>query len=356
MNEIKIQWHPGFVAAINLELAENRDDLIYEKEYNLNTKPLEIDLLVIKKDKDVQISNEIGRMFRGHNILEYRSPEDRMDIDSFYKAGAYASLYKAYGETVDERKAEDITVSLVREAKPDGLFRYFREHKVEVSNPYPGIYYVLDGVLFFTQVIVTRELDEENHGWLKFLSDKLKKQEMEALLKRTRSLSGKLDRELADAVLEVSVKANREIVEELKGDEAMCQALLEIMEPEIKQIVRQATEKERREREREKEEAVRQMEREKEEAVRQMEREKEETVRQMEREKEETVRQMEREKEEAVRQMKQEKEESEKKSQKEAEESAIKMIKMKKFTIKEIAECVPRLSMDEIQKIATEQA
>lgn len=53
MNEIKIQWHPGFVAAINLELAENRDDLIYEKEYNLNTKPLEIDLLVIKKDKDV---------------------------------------------------------------------------------------------------------------------------------------------------------------------------------------------------------------------------------------------------------------------------------------------------------------
>ena len=305
MNEIKIQWHPGFVAAINLELAENRDDLIYEKEYNLNTKPLEIDLLVIKKDKDIQISNEIGRMFKGNNILEYRSPEDRMDIDSFYKAGAYASLYKAYGETVDERKADDITVSLVREAKPDGLFRYFREHKVEVSNPYPGIYYVLDGVLFFTQVIVTRELNGKSHGWLKSLSDKLKKQEMEALLKRARSLSGKLDRELADAVLEVSVKANREIVEELKGDEAMCQALLEIMEPEISQIVRQVTERERRE----KEEAVRQMEREKEEAAK-----------------------------------------------KEAEESAIKMIKMKKFTIKEIAECVPRLSMDEIRKFAAEQA
>ncbi len=31
---------------------------------------------------------------------------------------------------------------------------------------------------------------------------------------------------------------NQEIVEELKGDEAMCQALLEIMEPEISQIVR----------------------------------------------------------------------------------------------------------------------
>ncbi len=290
MNEIKIQWHPGFVAAINLELAENRDDLIYEKEYNLNTKPLEIDLLVIKKDKDVQIANEIGRMFKGHNILEYRSPEDRMDIDSFYKAGAYASLYKAYGETVDERKADDITVSLVREAKPDGLFRYFREHKVEVSNPYPGIYYVLDGVLFFTQVIVTRELNGKNHGWLKSLSDKLKKQEMEALLKRARSLSGKLERELADAVLEVSVKANREIVEELKGDEAMCQALLEIMEPEINKIVGLA------------------------------------------------------------------KEEADQKAKKEAEETAAKLIQSQKFSFEEIHQCVPRLSIEDIQKIAAKLA
>ena len=239
MNEVKIQWHPGFVAAINLELSENRDDLIYEKEYNLNTKPLEIDLLVIKKDRDVRITNEIGRIFQGHNILD------------FYKAGAYASLYKAYGETLDERKAEDITVSLVREARPNGLFRYLKEHGMRTSNPYPGIYYVLDGVLFSTQVIVTGELDGESHGWLKSLSARLKKQEMEALLKRAHSLSGKLERELADAVLEVSVKANRGIVEELKGDEAMCQALLEIMEPEIAQIVRQATEKERREKEEE---------------------------------------------------------------------------------------------------------
>ncbi len=256
MNEVKIQWHPGFVAAINLELAENREDLIYEKEYNLNTKPLEIDFLVIKKNREVQITNEIGRMFRGHNILEYRSPEDHLDIDSFYKAGAYASLYKAYGERLDERKAEDITVSLVREAKPNGLFRYFKEHGRKISNPYPGIYYVLDGVLFSTQIIVTGELDGRSHGWLKSLSDHLKKQEMEALLKRARSLSGKLDRELADAVLEVSVKANREIVKELKGDEAMCQALLEIMEPEINQIVRQAREEAIRQAKKEAEESA----------------------------------------------------------------------------------------------------
>ena len=49
------------------------------------------------------------------------------------------------------------------------------------------------------------------------------------------------DRELADSVLEVSVRANMRVVEELRGDENMCQALLEIMEPEIKGIVDAAT-------------------------------------------------------------------------------------------------------------------
>ena len=83
MEETKVQWHPGFVAAMNLELAEDRDSLIFEKEYNLNTKPLEIDLLVIKKEASVRIENEIGILFRGHNIMEYKSPDDALDIDAF---------------------------------------------------------------------------------------------------------------------------------------------------------------------------------------------------------------------------------------------------------------------------------
>ena len=118
MNDKIIQWHPAFVAAMDLELNENRKDLEYNKEYNLNTKPLEVDLLVIKKNKKSQIVNEIGKLFRGNNIIEYKSPEDSLDIDMFYKVGAYASLYKSYGKTVDERKADDITVSIFREMKP----------------------------------------------------------------------------------------------------------------------------------------------------------------------------------------------------------------------------------------------
>lgn len=188
--------------------------------------------------------NEIGKLFRGHNIMEYKSPEDGLNIDTFYKPGAYASLYKSYGETVDKRTADDITVSIVRQSRPAGLFGYFEKHGIRVTNPFHGIYYVLDAVLFPTQIVVTRELDKKEHTWLTALSEGMEKQDMRALLERIDTLTQKIDRELADSVLEVSIRANRKIVEELRGDGNMCQALLEIMEPEIMKIkeeVRQET-------------------------------------------------------------------------------------------------------------------
>ena len=233
MKDKKIQWHPGFVAAMNLEFAQDRTGLIFEKEYNLNTKPLEVDLLVIKKEASMKITNEIGNLFKGHNIMEYKSPEDGLDIDAFYKAGAYAGLYKSYGDTSDAIKADDVTVSLVREVKPKGLFRYFREHNYMVSNPYHGIYYVEGAVLFPTQIIVTGELDEAAHVWLGALSERMEKQGMVRLLESVGRLSEKADKEFADSVLEVSIGANRNVIEELMGDDNMCQALMEIMEPQL---------------------------------------------------------------------------------------------------------------------------
>lgn len=243
MGDVRIQWHPGFVAAVDLELAANRDDLEYQSEHNLNVKPLEIDLLVIKKDPGAQLENEIGKLFLGHNIMEYKSPRDHLSVDDFYKAQAYATLYKSYGREVDERRADDITVSLVREAKPVKLLRYLKRHKQRVDNPCPGIYYVLDGVLFPTQIVVTGELRGECHAWLKALSERMGQEEMQELLERWQSLTEGYDRELADAVVEVSVNANWEMAERITGGSGMCKALMDLMEPEINKVVEAAVSK-----------------------------------------------------------------------------------------------------------------
>ena len=241
MKDTNTQWHPGFIGAMDLEFKEDRGRLIFEKEHNLNTRPLQIDLLIIRKDGESgNLSNEIGEIFRKFNIIEFKSPEQHLDVDVFYKTESYAGLYKSYGIAVDERKAADITVSIVRETKPEGLFRYFREHGVPVRNPHPGIYYILGEVLFPTQIIVVRELDKGQHSWLRFLSGSVEEEDMRMFLAEVRCLEDKLDRESADSVLEVCLRENRELIEKLIGDDSMSEALLEIMEPKIIEIRRQA--------------------------------------------------------------------------------------------------------------------
>ncbi len=240
MEDTKIQWHPGFVAAMDMEFKEDREKLELESEHNLNKKPLEIDLLVIKKEKDSEIHNEIGRIFRGHNIMEYKSPKDQLDIDTFYKVSGYASLYKSYGKTVDGIKAEDVTISLLREAKPRELFNYFKKHNVEVGMPYNGIYYIQGLSPFPAQVVVIKELGQEGHMWIKALTDKMKKTDLENLIEKSGELCDEYDRKLVESILEVTLNANIGLIEELRGDTKMGEMMLKIMQPVILEIEKKA--------------------------------------------------------------------------------------------------------------------
>ena len=56
---------------------------------------------------------------------------------------------------------------------------------------------------------------------------------MVRLIESAEKLTGKAEREFADSVLEVSIGANRQVIEEIMGDGRMCQTLLEIMEPHL---------------------------------------------------------------------------------------------------------------------------
>ena len=62
--ENDIQWHLGFCAAMELELREYADKLEFHREYPLSRKPLLIDLLVVEKTEDFEITNDIGQIFQ----------------------------------------------------------------------------------------------------------------------------------------------------------------------------------------------------------------------------------------------------------------------------------------------------
>lgn len=44
-----IQWHPTFFADVQVELRKESEKLSFQSEYQLSKKPMEIDVLIIKK-------------------------------------------------------------------------------------------------------------------------------------------------------------------------------------------------------------------------------------------------------------------------------------------------------------------
>ena len=245
--ELKTQWHPAFVSAMKLELMEDAEYLDYTSEYNLNTKPLEMDLLIVKKEKDVEIKNEIGKIFRRHNIIEYKSPNDYMNLNTYMKVISYACLYKAYETHVDEIGLDEITITMVREKKPVKLLRWFEKNGYQIKEVFAGIYYVTKENYFMTQIIASKELSKDNQKWLTLLSKDLDKSDVKRTVAQIGALTEENERIHVDSVLQVAMKENKKVFGQLKEEEKMCQALREFFEPEMKEAVKGAEENKRKE-------------------------------------------------------------------------------------------------------------
>ena len=230
----KLQWHPAFCAATELELRQDLDVLELIPEYNLSKKPLQIDLVIIKKmDWKRTLQNEIGHIMRGHNILEYKGPGDELTIDSFLKVIGYASLYKAQGIAVNKIPASEVTVSFFRNAYPKALFQELKKEGYILKKMYPGIYYVRGKVPFPVQVVVTSQLERKAHCSLRVLTTQVEMQDAELFLEQIHYLESKNERSNIDSVLQVSVNANKQVYSLLRRQNEMCEALRELMKDEI---------------------------------------------------------------------------------------------------------------------------
>lgn len=118
----KIQWHPAFYSALRLEFKGDKESLSFYDEFQLTGKPLQIDCAVIRVKQGCRIKNEIGHIFRKHNLFEYKSPRDNLSIDTFYKTIAYAYLYRVLPGHVNEIPVDEITITMVRDREPVKLF------------------------------------------------------------------------------------------------------------------------------------------------------------------------------------------------------------------------------------------
>ena len=228
-NDDKIQWHPAFDAALQIELEAEAEYLEFEPEHLLSKKPMQIDVLV-KNEKDVKIQKNIGRIFRQYNIIEYKSPDDRLNIDDFYKTYGYACLYKSETGAIDEIPATELTITFVCYNYPlKMLQRLEHDKKLIIENIENGIYYLI-GDSIPIQLIIIPKLSKESNYWLNNLRNDLKSGgEIRNFIEQYgKKKNSKLYQALADTIMRANWK-------ELKEERKMCEALRELFADDLRE-------------------------------------------------------------------------------------------------------------------------
>lgn len=244
--EKHLQWHQAFYAGIQIELENEADCLTFENEHHLGTQPKRIDVLVIKKENSRPILKNIGKIFRKHNIIEYKSPKDYLSINDYYLVYGYACLYKSDEPHQDSISIEDITITLVSHRYPQKLIEHLKKvHQYEVQSVESGIYYIKGDILPI-QLLVTRELTNEQNLWLHNLTNDI--QDSTVVDNLISEYEKHQKSSLYSSVMDIIVHANLDAFKEVG---LMCEALnelaLEIFGDKIRKELRAEILKEQKE-------------------------------------------------------------------------------------------------------------
>jgi hypothetical protein len=158
--------------------------------------------LIIKKKKDAVIKKNIAQIFRQFNVVEYKSPGDRVTIENYHKTQCYSRLYASLNK-VD---INEMSVTIVATRRPRKLLSFLRK-QYAVKNVQDGIY-IVEGDTSATQILVSEELPKEDNFWLSSLRNDLTEDQIDNVLAAADGREG------VDAYLYAIVEANAETMGE----------------------------------------------------------------------------------------------------------------------------------------------
>ena len=221
----RLQWHPAFYAGIQIELAEDASNLIFENEHQLGTRPKQIDILITKKDPSLPVHSDLGKIFQKYNIIEYKSPTDNQNIDDFYKAYGYACFYKADTGHVDEINVEELTLTFICHNYPRKMLHHLEQKwNCKIIQVEQGIYHILGNVISM-QLILTSKLSAENHLWLKSLTNPI--DSSGNFNKLMDEYEQNKESGLYQAAMDLIIRTNPQL---FTGGNHMCLAIIELAE------------------------------------------------------------------------------------------------------------------------------
>ena len=230
MEKTKLQWHPAFGAALRITFQDEMQYLEMHEEYLLSKKPLQMDVLIIKKLQDVQIKKTIGRIFRKHNIIEYKSPDDSLSVNDFYKVYGYACIYQSNTDRIKEIDPEDMTLTFVCSHYPREFLKHLERVRGMCTEYQGGGIYYLKGDPIPMQLLIAPRMSDEENYWIKSMRTDLRAgEEIRKLMREYEKHRKSKD---YTAVMNLITRANWE---QMEVEKKMCDALNELFAEELKE-------------------------------------------------------------------------------------------------------------------------
>ena len=232
-------WHAWFYALLRITFHKYPTvDVL--REVMLGVQAPRADFIIIVDDQKLNLGLKIFSFFKKHDILEFKSPDDELNMFTLWKGVGYVSFYlndvKEKGKDID---MSEITLSFFRESKPVKLFEQLG--KCIEKGPADGIYYIKNWeVNIPIQIVVTKELKGEEYAGFRAISKKPKEEDVLAFMKEHGN-----DKEIASFVKAFGdgvSKVDSDLMEEIKGRyPEMGKTLMQIMQPEIDEKINDAT-------------------------------------------------------------------------------------------------------------------
>ena len=230
-------WHAGFEVLLRIEAHKFGDRVQIRTEHLLGAEPPRADFVVLI-DEDGLLSNKaIFRIFRKHNICEYKNPHDALNERVIRKGCGYLNFYIGMAEHEGDVPSGQVTLSIFRARKPEKLFQEMVEKGQLKEDATKGIYHVKGIIDLPFQIVITSELKGPEYAAYRALTDHASETDVEQVIREGSWETDSAMQEHYRIFLDFVARKNPDVIERIRRDKAMAAVWMDIFKDEIDERV-----------------------------------------------------------------------------------------------------------------------
>ena len=242
-------WHREFERIIRGDARPYGKDVDIRIEEELGIDPPRVDYLILDDKKRLMAHTKaIYRIFRQHNIVEYKNPNDSLNMRVISKIIGYGNFYIGLAEHEGDRPRNEVTLSLYRDKANKELFDEMIENGTLVKTDVPGIYNVQKLTELPFQIVIGSELEGDEHAEFRLLTNHAKENDVRIVAEKLENSTDTQVQEDGKKLFEfiesrtpgITRTVLNELDEKEGGHEKLASILMDVLKPEIDEKVNTA--------------------------------------------------------------------------------------------------------------------